>query len=58
MSLASIHHIHGWEMSTDGEVVDYLKMCLARSHASRTHILQRRLRSYDAEIGDVIALFQ
>jgi hypothetical protein len=58
MALASLHHIRGWEMTTDGEVVDYLKMCLAPSPASRTHILQRRLRSYDAEIGDVIALFQ
>ena len=39
MSLASIHYIRGWEMTTDGEVVDYLKMCLAPSHASRTPIL-------------------
>jgi hypothetical protein len=37
--VVSIHHIRGWKMTSDGEVVDYLKMCLAPSHASRTHIL-------------------
>jgi len=39
MSLVSIHHIRGCEMTTDSEVVDYLKICLDPSHASRTHIL-------------------
>ena len=39
MAPASIHHAHGWAMTSDREIVDYLKMCLAPTHAGRTGIL-------------------
>jgi hypothetical protein len=38
MSLPSIHHIRGWEITSDGEVVEYLKMCLAPSRAMQAEL--------------------
>lgn len=39
MAPASIHHIRDWAMTSDREIADYLKMCLAPTHAGRTGIL-------------------